>query len=129
MSEVIRKIPLEEIPRVPLDSDGLIVRLSRKHRQSINGFIDGKNYFVPSVAIREGTKIIFIVALEEAMPDREECLKFKEQGMLFGLPVTRKEIAELDGGDISFIPFDIVDKKNHDQIAFKVEIRRKEDLK
>ena len=128
-SEVIGKIPLEEIPKVPSDSDGMIVRLSRMHRQNIQGLTDGKNYYVPSIAIRQGIKIIFIVALEEGMPDREECLKIKKQGMLLGLPVTREEIAELDIGDIDFIQFDIVNKKNNNQLAFKVEIRRKEDLK
>lgn len=111
-----------------MNTDGMIVRLSQENRRAIIG-IDGAKYFVPSVAIRDGTKIIFIVAQEEAMPDREECLKIKKQGMLFGLPVTEQDIKALDSSESDFIAFDIVNTRRDNDIAFKVEIRRKEDLK
>ena len=77
MSEEIARLPLEEIPQVPIDADGMIVRLSKHQRQQILGLTDGRKYFIPSISMREGTKIIFIVGLEEGMPDREECLKIK----------------------------------------------------
>jgi len=128
LSEFIAKIANEEIPKIAMNADGMIVRLSLENRRAIIG-IDGAKYYVPSIAIRDGTKIIFIVAQEEAMPDREECLKIKKQGMLFGLPVTEKNIKALDSGEISFIAFDIVNTKRSNEIAFKIEIRRKEDLK
>lgn len=128
MSEFIKKIPLEEIPKIPMNADGMIVRLTQENRRAIIG-IDGAKYFVPSIAVRDGTKIIFLVAQEEAMPDREECLKIKKQGMLFGLPVTEKDIKALDSGESDFIAFDIVNTRRNNDIAFKVEIRRKEDLK
>ena len=126
MSEFIEKIPNEDIPRVPANADGMVVRLSRENRRSIIG-IGADKYYVPSIAIREGTKIIFVVAQEDGMPHREECIKIKKQGLLFGLPVTKEEITKLDSGEIDYIPFDILDTKNKNQIAFKVEIRRQED--
>lgn len=128
MSEEIRKLSQGEIPKVPMNADGLIVRLSRENRRAIIG-IDGAKYFVPSVATRDGTKIILVVAQEEAMPDQEESLKIKKQGLLFGLPVSRNEIIALDIGDLDFIAFDIVNMRRKNEIAFKVEVRRKEDLK
>ncbi len=128
MSEFIKKIPLEEIPKIPMNTDGMIVRLSKENRRAILG-IENKKYFIPSIAIRDGTKIIFIIAQEEGMPDQEECLKIKKQGMLFGLPVTEQDIKALDSGERDFISFDIVNTKRNNDIAFKVEIHRKEDLK
>ncbi len=128
MSEFIEKIPNNEIPRVPMTAEGMIVRLSRENRRAIIG-IDGLKYYVPSIAMREGTKIIFIVAQEEAMPDKEECLKIKKQGMLFGLPVSEDDIKALDSNQSDYISYNVVNMKNNNQIAFKVEIRRKEDLK
>jgi len=128
LSEFIEKIPNQDIPKIPMNTDGMIVRLSLENRRAIIG-IDGAKYFVPSIAIRDGTKIIFIVAQKEAMPDREECLKIKKQGMLFGLPVTEKDIKALDSGENDCISFDIVNTKRNNDIAFKIEIRRKEDLK
>ena len=129
MSEELSKIPIEEIPKVPLNADGMIVRLSKEHRERILGKIDRKKYFIPAVSQRDGTRIIFVVALEEAMPDHDECLRLKEQGMLFGLPVTESEIRELDSGGSDCISFNIIDTKHKNQIAFMVEIRRMEDLK
>ena len=126
MSEFIAKIPNEEIPKIPMNADGMIVRLSRENRMAIMG-IDNAKYFVPSIAIRDGTKIIFIVAQEGSMPDQEECLKLKKQGMLFGLPITEKDIKALDSGERDYISFDIVNTRRSNDIAFKVEIRRKED--
>ena len=128
MSEFIEKIPIDEIPKVPLNADGMVVRLSKEHRRSIIG-IDGTKYYIPSIAMRDGTKIIFLVGQEEAMPDRDECLKLKKQGMLFGLPVTGEDISNLDSGEIDYLSFNIVNTKNKNQIAFMVEIRRMEDLK
>jgi len=128
MSEFIAKIPNQDIPKIAMNTDGMIVRLSLENRRAILG-IDGAKYYVPSIAIRDGTKIIFVVAQKEAMPDREECLKIKKQGMLFGLPVTEKDIKALDSGESDFIAFDIVNTKRSNEIAFKIEIRRKEDLK
>jgi len=129
LSEELSKIPIEEIPKVPLNADGMIVRLSKEHRERILGKIDRKKYFIPAVSQRDGTRLIFVVALEEAMPDREECLRLKEQGMLFGLPVTESEIKSLDSGGSDHIGFNIIDIKHNNQIAFMVEIRRMEDLK
>ncbi len=128
MSEFIEKIPNQDIPKIAMDTDGMIVRLSLENRRAIIG-IDGAKYFVPAIVIRDGTKIIFIVAQKEAMPDREECMKIKKQGMLFGLPVTEQDIKALDSGESDFISFDIVNTKRNNDIAFKIEIRRKEDLK
>jgi len=128
MSEYIKKLASSEVPKIPLNADGLIVRLSKENRRAIIG-IDGKKYYVPSVANRDGTKIILIVGQEEAMPDSEECLKIKKQGLLFGLPITEEDIKALDSGESDFIAFDIVNTKRNNDIAFKVEIRRKEDLK
>ncbi len=128
MSEFIEKIPNDEIPKVPLNADGMIVRLSKEHRRSIIG-INGLKYYIPSVAIRDGTKIIFLVGQEEAMPDRDECLKMKKQGLLFGLPVTGEDISKLDSGKVDYLSFNIINTKNKNQIAFMVEIRRMEDLK
>ena len=128
LSEFIDKIPNDEIPKVLSNSDGMVVRLSKEHRRSIIG-IDGAKYYIPSVAMRDGTKIIFIVGQEEAMPDRDECLKLKKQGLLFGLPVSRNEIIALDIGDLDFLSFNIINTNDKNQIAFKVEIRRMEDLK
>ena len=127
MSEEIRKLSQDEIPKVPMNADGLVVRLSRENRRAIIG-IDGAKYFVPSVATRDGTKIILVVAQEEAMPDKEECLKIKKQGMLFGLPVSEEDIKALDSGQSDYIAFDIVNTRRKNEIAFKVEVRRKEDL-
>lgn len=127
MSEEIRKLLQQEIPQIPMSADGMIVRLTKEHRKAIIG-IDGAKYFVPSVAMREGTKIIFLVAQEEAMPNREECLRIKEQGMLFGLPVNEEEISLLDKGEIDYISFNIVNTNRTDEITFMVEVRRKEDL-
>jgi len=127
MSEAIKKIPIDEIPNVPMNADGMIVKLSRENIRAILG-INGLKYYIPTVAMREGTKIIFLVAQEEAMPDREECLKIKKQGLLFGLPVSENDIKELDSGEREGIDFNIVNTKRHNQIAFKVQIRRKEDL-
>ncbi len=128
MSEFIKKIPTEEIPKIPMNADGMIVRLSKENRRAIIG-IDNERFFVPSIAIRDGTKIIFIVAQKESMPDQEECLKMKKQGMLFGLPVTEEDIKALDSGERDYISFDIVNTRRNNDIAFKVEIQRKEDLK
>ncbi len=128
MSEFIKKIPLEKSPKIPMNADGMIVRLSKENRRAIIG-IGNERYFVPSIAIRDGTKIIFIVAQKESMPNQEECLKMKKQGMLFGLPVTEEDIKELDSGERDYISFDIVNTKRNNDIAFKVEIQRKEDLK
>ena len=128
MSEYIDKIPINEIPKVPLNADGMIVRLSKEHRRSIIG-IDGAKYYIPSVAMRDGTKIIFLVGQEEAMPDREECLKLKKQGLLFGLPVTGEDISNLDSCKVDCLSFNIINTKKKNQIAFMVEIRRMEDLK
>jgi len=129
MSEELSKIPFDEIPKIPLNAEGMIVRLSKEHRERILGKIDRKKYFIPAVSQKDGTRIIFVVALEEAMPSREECLRLKEQGMLFGLPVTESEISELDSGGSDYISFNIIDTKHNNQIAFMVEIRRMEDLK
>lgn len=128
MSEEIRRLLQQEIPQIPMSADGMIVRLTKEHRRAIIG-IDGRKYFVPSVAMREGTKIIFLVAQEEAMPDREECLRIKEQGLLFGLPVNEDEIKLLDEGGIDYISFDIINIRKENEVTFKVEVRRKEDLK
>jgi len=128
LSEFIDKIPNDMIPKVPLNADGMIVRLSKEHRRSIIG-INGAKYYIPSVAIRDGTKIIFLVGQEEAMPNREECLKMKKQGLLFGLPVTGEDISKLDSSEIDSLSFNIINTKNKNQIAFMVEIRRMEDLK
>ena len=128
MSEEIARLPLEEIPQVPIDADGMIVRLSKHQRQQILGLTDGRKYFIPSISMREGTKIIFIVGLEEGMPDREECLKIKKLGLLLGITVSESDIKELDSKQSDYIEYKILDTKNNNQLSFIVEIRRQEDL-
>lgn len=119
---------MNEIPQVPLDADGMIVRLSKLQRQQILGLTDGKKIAIPSLSQREGTKIIFLVALEEGMPDREECLKIKKLGLLLGIAVSESDINALDSKVCDYIGYDVINMKNNNQLSFMVEIRRQEDL-
>ena len=128
MSEEVKKMFEEGAPEISMKTDGLVVNLTQGNRRAILG-IEGQKYFVPSVAIREGTKIIFVVAQEESMPSREVCLKLKEQGLLIGLPVKKEEIEELNSGERECIQFNIVKEDQGNRIAFMVDVCRREDLK
>lgn len=123
------ELTTEEIPKIPLDTDGLIVRLSKLHRDQILGLADGRKHFIPAIAEREGTKMIFIVGLEEAMPSNEESRRIKQHGILFGLPVNEEDIKLLDSRGVDYISFNIINTRNNNQLAFMVEVRRMEDLK
>lgn len=123
----ITSLTQSDIPNIPASADGLIVRLSELHRRQILGLTDGGKHFIPSVAHAQGTNLIFVVGLEESMPDDEECIEIKKHGLMFALVVSEKDIIALDQKAIDYLSYNVINTRNNNQVTFMVEIRRMED--
>ncbi len=124
-----QKLTQDDIPNIPQNADGLIVRLSALHRKQILGTDNGEKKFVASVAHAHGTNLIFIVGLEESMPNNEVTREIKKHGLMFALVVTEKDVLSLENEEIECLSYNIVNTRNNNQVAFLVEIRREEDKK